>query len=225
MKIGPKMALGGGAVAATIVAVATVALSPNVSPSSASERACALSEAQLGGFVDIPGGGFVMGVDPVFPEEGPPRRVLVSPFRLQAHEVTNSQFAAFVAQTGYVTEAELGGGSAQFARSETPEVFLSWWSLDAGATWRTPDGVRIPAIVGAHSTRSWAPIPFHRGRPFHVIVGGRVGRRRHRFRPGFPGQVRRGGRLSFACCLRGAPGGGRCARADRGWRRRASDRR
>jgi hypothetical protein len=39
-----------------------------------STQACALGETQLGGFVDIPGGGFVMGVDPLFPEEGPPRR-------------------------------------------------------------------------------------------------------------------------------------------------------
>ena len=126
--------LGGGAVAATIVAVAAVALAPSGMPSSASERACALGEAQLGGFVDISGGGFVMGVDPLYPEEGPPRRVLVSPFRLQAHEVTNSQFAAFVADTGYVTEAERNGGSAQFNESDTPEVFQSWGSLDAEAT-------------------------------------------------------------------------------------------
>jgi sulfatase modifying factor 1 len=122
--------LGGGAVAATVVAMAAVALAPNVVPSSASEATCALGETQLGGFVDIAGGGFVMGVDPLYPEEGPPRRVLVSPFRLQAHEVTNSQFAAFVAETGYVTEAELNGGSAQFNDSDTPEVFQSWWSLD-----------------------------------------------------------------------------------------------
>lgn len=136
----PRIWIGGGALAATIVAVAAVALSPNVLSSSTSGHACALSEAQLGGFVDIPGGGFVMGVDPVFPEEGPPRRVLVSPFRLQAHEVTNSQFAAFVADTGYVTEAERNGGSAQFHDSDTPEVFQSWWALDPDATWRTPDG-------------------------------------------------------------------------------------
>ena len=66
--------------------------------------------------------------------------MLVSPFRLQAHEVTNSQFAAFASETGYITEAELNGGSAQFNESDTPEVFQSWWSLDRDATWRTPEG-------------------------------------------------------------------------------------
>jgi formylglycine-generating enzyme required for sulfatase activity len=134
-----KLLAGIGAVTATIAAVAALALSSNAVPSAA-ERTCALGETQLGGFVDIPGGGFVMGVDPLYPEEGPPRRVLVSPFRLQAHEVTSSQFAAFVAETGYLTEAERNGGSAQFNESDTPEAFQSWWSLDAQATWRTPDG-------------------------------------------------------------------------------------
>ena len=135
-----RISLGAGVLAATISAIAALAFSSNGLMSSASERTCALGEAQIGGFVDIPGGGFVMGVDPVFPEEGPPRKVFVSPFRLQAHEVTNSQFATFVAETGYVTEAELNGGSAQFSESDTPQVFLSWWSLDQGATWRTPHG-------------------------------------------------------------------------------------
>jgi formylglycine-generating enzyme required for sulfatase activity len=90
--------------------------------------------------VEIPGGGFVQGADPVYPEEGPPRTVYVSPFRLQVHEVTNSQFAGFVAATGYVTEAERGLGSALFRESPTPLVFLSWWAIDAGATWKTPAG-------------------------------------------------------------------------------------
>jgi phage-related protein len=71
--------------------------------------------------------------------------------------------------------------------------FLEERGGDQPFLYRLPDDpspikLRIPAIVGAHSTRSWAPIPFHRGRAFHVIVGGRVGRRRHWFRPGFPGQ-------------------------------------
>lgn len=123
-----------------VVGMAVGAHWPHMVPSLMAARACGLSAADLGGFVDIPGGGFVMGADPHYPEEGPPRRVLVSPFRLQVHEVTNSQFAAFVAATGYVTEAERNGGSAQFSASNTPEVFLSWWSLDGAATWRAPDG-------------------------------------------------------------------------------------
>ena len=102
---------------------------------------CLLGEDDLDAFVEIPGGGFVQGAGPLYDEEGPPRSVFVSPFRLLAHEVTNSQFAAFVGATGYVTEAERGGGSALFSVSDTPDVFLSWWAMDGGATWRTPQGV------------------------------------------------------------------------------------
>ena len=103
-------------------------------------RSCALGESALGTLVDIPGGGFVKGANALYAEEGPPQKVFVSPFRLQIHEVTNSQFARFVESTGYVSEAERNRGSAQFAESETPEVFLSWWKLDPGATWKTPRG-------------------------------------------------------------------------------------
>jgi len=102
---------------------------------------CALDPNELGAFVDIPGGGFVKGAGAKYPEEGPPEKAFVSPFRMQIHEVTNSQFAAFVRSTGYVTEAERGSGSAQFRQSQTPENFLSWWMLDDGASWRTPRGV------------------------------------------------------------------------------------
>lgn len=107
---------------------------------SADAETCALEQETLGRFVDIPGGGFVKGAHAHDPEEGPPQKVFVSPFRLQIHEVTNSQFAQFVAATGYVTEAERNRGSAQFTESDTPNVFLSWWKLDAGATWKTPGG-------------------------------------------------------------------------------------
>ncbi len=101
---------------------------------------CHFDQGGLGAFVDIPGGGFVVGAQPQYAGEGPPRRVFVSPFRLQAHEVTNSQFVLFVEATGYVTEAERGGGSARFTDSGKPAVFLSWWSLDSGASWRAPEG-------------------------------------------------------------------------------------
>lgn len=136
-----KIALGVvGALAFAFLLFAGAAVWTGAGSSRAGPEACALGQPSLGAFVDIPGGGFIMGADPLYPEEGPPERVFVSPFRLQAHEITNSQFAAFVAETGYVTDAERGGGSARFDESDTPEVFLSWWSLDTGATWRTPGG-------------------------------------------------------------------------------------
>ena len=40
------------------------------------------------------------GADATYPEEEPAHKVFVPPSRLQAHEVTNSQFANFVAATG-----------------------------------------------------------------------------------------------------------------------------
>ncbi|MGF1511781.1 MAG: formylglycine-generating enzyme family protein [Myxococcota bacterium] len=137
----PRLALVIGALTAAGVVVGAV-LAGFGGPERSSEAAdgCALDREGLGAFVDIPGGGFVKGADAVYPEEGPARKVFVSPFRLQAHEVTNSQFADFVAATGYVTEAERNGGSARFTESQTPDVFMSWWKLDPTATWKTPRG-------------------------------------------------------------------------------------
>src|SRR5690606_16936599 len=54
----------------------------------------------------IPGGDFLMGSDSHYPEEAPAHRVRVSPFEMDETAVTNRQFAAFVAATGYVTVAE-----------------------------------------------------------------------------------------------------------------------
>jgi len=135
---GARAILAIGALAfATGAVVIGLGLLPRVS---AGAKICALDQGDLGRFVDIPGGGFLTGANARYPEEGPPQKVFVSPFRLQIHEITNSHFAEFVAATGYVTEAERNRGSAQFAESKTPEVFMSWWKLDAGATWRTPGG-------------------------------------------------------------------------------------
>ncbi|MFM7377200.1 MAG: SUMF1/EgtB/PvdO family nonheme iron enzyme, partial [Erythrobacter sp.] len=99
----------------------------------------------------IPGGSFTMGENPRYPEEGPPRVVSVAGFWMDAHEVTNAQFAAFVAATGYVTMAErtppalpgalpemLRPGSAVF-RVPTPEN-RAWWRWAVGAQWRDPVG-------------------------------------------------------------------------------------
>ena len=47
-----------------------------------------------------------MGAHPAYKEEGPPQRLSVAAFNMDATEVTNRQFARFIAATGYVTDAE-----------------------------------------------------------------------------------------------------------------------
>jgi len=167
-----KMWLGLGAVAALAGAIAGAAMWPLVTSIAATRPACALSAADLGTFVDIPGGGFVMGAGALYPEEGPPRRVFVSPFRLQAHEVTNGQFAAFVAETGYVTEAERNGGSARFQDSDTPEVFRSWWSLDPHAIWRSPDGAG--SDLADRALHPVVHVTLNDARAYAAWAGGRI---------------------------------------------------
>lgn len=67
----------------------------------------------------------------------------VPAFAIDRHEVTNRQFAAFVAATGYRTQAEREGRSAVFVRP-TERVGLDnagqWWRFVEGANWRHPQG-------------------------------------------------------------------------------------
>src|SRR2546423_10310241 len=60
------------------------------------------------GMVWIPAGEFAMGSNAEFarPDEKPAHRVRVDGFWMDTTEVTNRQFHAFVAATGYVTTAE-----------------------------------------------------------------------------------------------------------------------
>ena len=122
------------------------------------------------GMVFIPGGEFSMGsLDPVATEmycggdepmhdARPIHRVSVDAFFMDATEVTNEQFARFVAATGYITVAEqkptreefpgapeenLVAGSVVFSpptRIVTLNNHYQWWSYVPGANWRHPDG-------------------------------------------------------------------------------------
>lgn len=99
--------------------------------------------------VAIPGGTVTMGTDtPVFREdgEGPARRVTLRPFRIDAHAVSNRRFAAFIAATGYRTEAERYGWSYVFhsflppgTQAPSPEG-TPWWRQVQGAHWAAPEG-------------------------------------------------------------------------------------
>lgn len=109
------------------------------------------------GMAFIRGGAFEMGAKPMRPEEGPPRLTQVGSFWIDRTDVTNAQFARFVAATGYITLAEkpldpkaypgLSGdqlkpsaivfvGSNQPAGSDPGQ----WWRVIPGADWRHPKG-------------------------------------------------------------------------------------
>lgn len=107
--------------------------------------------------IAVPGGSFAMGSDRFYPEEAPARRVRVDPFRIDATPVTNAQFAAFVAATGYVTFAEIAPdpkdypgmppelaqpGSAVFemTAAAVDTAVPSWWHFRRGASWCAPLG-------------------------------------------------------------------------------------
>jgi formylglycine-generating enzyme len=122
-----------------------------------SDKATVL-DGDPGDMVWIPGGTFQMGSDRHYPEEAPVSQVRVDGFFIDPYPVTNRQFAAFVAATGYRTVAERGldpsafpglapsllqPGSMMFNPPRRP-VDLSnvnnWWAWKPGAYWRHPEG-------------------------------------------------------------------------------------
>jgi len=109
------------------------------------------ARGHAGALVDLPGGRFLMGTPAGegYPEdgEGPVREVALSPFAISATAVTTSEFARFVAATGYRTEAERFGASFVFA-GLLPDDFpptrgvavAPWWREVEGACWSAPEG-------------------------------------------------------------------------------------
>ncbi len=104
----------------------------------------------------VEGAEFIMGDDSAYREEGPAHAVAVSGFWMDAHEVTNAQFAEFVEETDYITVAEQSPNPADWP-ADVPAEFLqpgsvlfvpplagqptdNWWSWVAGTNWRHPDG-------------------------------------------------------------------------------------
>lgn len=120
------------------------------------------------GMVSIKGGEFTMGDDSElgWSDEKPAHRVRVAGFWMDEAEVTNSQFAAFVKATNYITTAEkapsmeeilaqlppgtppppsdkLVAGSLVFTMTDGPvdlRDFSQWWKWTPGANWKHPEG-------------------------------------------------------------------------------------
>lgn len=99
--------------------------------------------------VSIPGGRAEIGTDePILSDdgEGPHRSVVIRPFAIDAVTVTNERFAAFVDDTGYLTEAERLGWSFVFfhhlagAERSLRVQGAEWWCRVDGACWSAPEG-------------------------------------------------------------------------------------
>lgn len=84
------------------------------------------------GLVEIPGGRYRIGESGTEVDEAP-RDVEVEPFRIMRYEVTNREFAEFIAANAYVTDPE---------RSGEGYVWTDRWRSLKGANWRRPSGPR-----------------------------------------------------------------------------------
>lgn len=133
------------------------------------EAAPVSQDPRLEGMVWIPAGVFTMGSPDGAPDEQPLHQVELDGFWMDAHEVTNRQFQAFVNATAYVTTAEqppklrsIEPGSelenvAILEEFNTPGSICSlplksreeidpakgaysWWQYVAGADWKHPEG-------------------------------------------------------------------------------------
>ncbi|HMN98367.1 MAG TPA: formylglycine-generating enzyme family protein [Miltoncostaeaceae bacterium] len=106
----------------------------------------------------IPGGEFLMGSADFYPEEAPVRRVAVDGLWADETPVTVAAFAAFVEDTGHVTDAEVAPDAAEYPGAD-PDLLVpgslvfrgsegpvdlrdvrNWWAWTPGATWRSPEG-------------------------------------------------------------------------------------
>jgi formylglycine-generating enzyme len=97
------------------------------------------------GMVRVRGGTLTLGSKHGYREELPAGTVRVADFYIDRTEVTNAQFARFVAATGYVTQAERTGSAPVFDRNAQPDVEYGWWRT-AQAHRLAPDGdARLPA--------------------------------------------------------------------------------
>jgi formylglycine-generating enzyme required for sulfatase activity len=122
------------------------------------QQSKAVKRGTLDGMIFIQGARFLMGSDDYYPEEAPVRQASVDDFWMDAHPITNRQFAAFVEATRYKTLAEIAPdpkdypgmlpemakpGSAVFMPAPGPVSLDSpgiWWKFVFGADWRHPLG-------------------------------------------------------------------------------------
>lgn len=91
-----------------------------------------ISEKDGAELVRVPAGEFIMGSDTLGNDELPVHSVYLDEFWIDRYEVTNAQFAQFIDETGYQTEAERRGWGWVYSGQD--------WEETQGANWRSPQG-------------------------------------------------------------------------------------
>ncbi len=118
---------------------AALLLAAACTPSAPVAPACA-GAAFIGADLAVPAGDVGAPARAHYPEEAAGPVGPVAAFRIDATEVTNAQFAAFVQASGYITVAERTDargarrGAAVFSRQ------MRAWRIEPGADWRHPLG-------------------------------------------------------------------------------------
>ena len=100
---------------------------------------------------------FIMGDNSHYPEEGPAHKVSVRGFWIDAHEVSNAQFATFVDATHYVTVAERIPNPADWP-ADVPEDFLKPGSVLFTPSGAGPSCDKLVVLGARHrlATPRWA---------------------------------------------------------------------
>lgn len=97
-----------------------------------------LPREPLLGFIEIPGGPFLMGSDPqrdpeAYPDEFPQHEIVVPRYYIARYPVTGAQFQAFLRETGYKPENE----GSRYGPPNHPVVWLGWLDALKYAEWLT----------------------------------------------------------------------------------------
>ncbi len=122
---------------------------------------------------DVPAGEFIMGSDE-FDDEKPPHQLTLPAFQISEYPITNTQFAAFVQDGGYIskwrhcwtdtgwkwkggrTEPDRAGGA--FDLSNHPVVMVTWHEAAAFCNWlgeKLGFKVSLPTEVQWEKAASW----------------------------------------------------------------------
>ena len=105
------------------------------------------------GMISIPGGSFLRGRSQALPDDGvkwfptllkddrPVRRIVIDPFYMDKHEVTNRQFGEFISATGRPAPYYWSDGKPPEGRQSHPVVNINWEEAAAYCEWA---GRRLP---------------------------------------------------------------------------------